>query len=225
MISNLQKAYVIHSRAYKETSLIVTFLTEKKGKITAVAKGAKRKNSRLSGNLEPFQCLNIDYQGKSDLKSLILAEPCEVFEDFFGSENLYSAFYINELINYLIAQADESIEIFDLYKKCIANLKKDNSIETTLRDFELNILSVLGYEINFQSDYVSNEPIISGFNYKYSPQSGFMKSQSGYDGKMLNEINERKFSKDSLRACKEINRSTINYYFEELNIKSRIFFK
>ena len=49
MISNLQKAYVIHSRPYKETSLIVTFLTEKKGKISAVAKGAKRKNSRLSG--------------------------------------------------------------------------------------------------------------------------------------------------------------------------------
>ena len=62
MISNLQKAYVIHSRPYKETSLIVTFLTEKKGKITAVAKGAKRKNSRLSGNLEPFQCLNIDFR-------------------------------------------------------------------------------------------------------------------------------------------------------------------
>ena len=50
MISNLQKAYVIHSRPYKETSLIVTFLTEKKGKISAVAKGAKRKNLRLSGN-------------------------------------------------------------------------------------------------------------------------------------------------------------------------------
>ena len=152
MISNLQKAYVIHSRPYKETSLIVTFLTENKGKITAVAKGAKRKNSRLSGNLEPFQCLNIDYRGKSDLKSLILAEPCEVFEDFFGSENLYSAFYINELINYLIAQSDESIEIFDVYKDCISNLKKNNLVEEVLRNFELNILSILGYEINFQSD-------------------------------------------------------------------------
>ena len=225
MISNLQKAYVIHSRPYKETSLIVTFLTEKKGKISAVAKGAKRKNSRLSGNLEPFQCLNIDYRGKSDLKSLVLAEPIEVFEDFFGSENLYSAFYVNELINYLIAQADESMEIFDLYKKCISNLKRNNQIEKILRDFELNILSVLGYEINFLSDHDSNEPIMNGLRYKYSPQSGFSKSEQGYDGKILNEINERKFSKNSLQACKEINRTTINYYFEELNIKSRIFFK
>ncbi len=225
MISNLQKAYVIHSRPYKETSLIVTFLTEKKGKISAVAKGAKRKNSRLSGNLEPFQCLNIDYRGKSDLKSLVLAEPIEVFEDFFGSENLYSAFYVNELINYLVAQADESMEIFDLYKKCISNLKRNNQIEKILRDFELNILSTLGYEINFLSDYDSNEPIMNGLRYKYSPQSGFSKSEQGYDGKILNEINERKFSKNSLQACKEINRTTINYYFEELNIKSRIFFK
>lgn len=225
MISNLQKAYVIHSRPYKETSLIVTFLTEKKGKISAVAKGAKRKNSRLSGNLEPFQCLNIDYRGKSDLKSLVLAEPIEVFEDFFGSENLYSAFYVNELINYLVAQADESMEIFDIYKKCISNLKRNNQIEKILRDFELNILSTLGYEINFLSDYDSNEPIMNGLRYKYSPQSGFSKSEQGYDGKILNEINERKFSKNSLQACKEINRTTINYYFEELNIKSRIFFK
>lgn len=225
MISNLQKAYVIHSRPYKETSLIVTFLTEKKGKISAVAKGAKRKNSRLSGNLEPFQCLNIDYRGKSDLKSLVLAEPIEVFEDFFGSENLYSAFYVNELINYLVAQADESMEIFDIYKKCISNLKRNNQIEKILRDFELNILSILGYEINFLSDYDSNEPIMNGLRYKYSPQSGFSKSEQGYDGKILNEINERKFSKNSLQACKEINRTTINYYFEELNIKSRIFFK
>lgn len=225
MISNLQKAYVIHSRPYKETSLIVTFLTEKKGKISAVAKGAKRKNSRLSGNLEPFQCLNIDYRGKSDLKSLVLAEPIEVFEDFFGSENLYSAFYVNELINYLVAQADESMEIFDIYKKCISNLKRNNQIEKILRDFELNILSVLGYEINFLSDYDSNEPIMNGLRYKYSPQSGFSKSEQGYDGKILNEINERKFSKNSLQACKEINRTTINYYFEELNIKSRVFFK
>ena len=225
MISNLQKAYVIHSRPYKETSLIVTFLTENKGKVTAVAKGAKRKNSRLSGNLEPFQCLNIDYRGKSDLKSLILAEPCEFFEDFFGSENLYSAFYVNELINYLIAHADESIEIFDVYKNCISNLKKNSPIEEVLRNFELNVLSILGYEINFQSDYVDNKPITNGLIYKYSPQSGFSKSDKGYDGKIINEINERRFSKDSLQACKEINRTTINYYFEELNIKSRIFFK
>ena len=79
------------------------------------------------GNLEPFQCLNIDYRGKSDLKTLALAEPSEAFEDFFGSENLYSAFYVNELINYLVAQADESMEIFDICKNIFESKKKQSN--------------------------------------------------------------------------------------------------
>ena len=41
-------------------------------------------------------------------------------------------------------------------------------------------------EINFLSDYDSNEPIINGLSYKYSPQSGFSKSEQGYDGRILN---------------------------------------
>lgn len=225
MDSNYQKAFVIHSRPYKETSLIVTFLSEKNGKINAVAKGAKRKNSKLSGNLEPFQCLNIDFRGRSDLKTLYLAEPCEVFKDFIGSENLYSAFYINELINFLLTQSEESAELFGIYKNCISNLKDEKSIETILRNFELDLLGVLGYEINFSTEYGTNNDLESEQKYKYSPQSGFSKSSDGFDGKVLNEISNRIFSKDALAASKEINRKTIEYYFEELNIKSRVFFK
>ena len=225
MESNFQKAFVIHSRPYKETSLIVTFLSERNGKINAVAKGAKRKNSRLSGNLEPFQCLNIDFRGRSDLKTLYLAEPCEVFEDFVGSENLYSAFYINELINFLITQSEESVDLFNIYKRCISKLKKDLSIEEILRNFELDLLGVLGYEINFFNEYDTNMEIQSDKYYRYSPQSGFSKSEDGFDGKVLNEISQRIFSDESLAASKEINRMTIEYYFEELNIKSRVFFK
>ena len=225
MDSNYQKAFVIHSRPYKETSLIVTFLSENNGKINAVAKGAKRKNSRLSGNLEPFQCLNIDFRGRSDLKTLYLAEPCEVFNDFKGSENLYSAFYINELINFLITQSEESAELFDIYKNCLSNLKDKKSIENILRNFELDLLGVLGYEINFSTEYGTNNDIDFEQKYKYSPQSGFSKSVSGFDGKILNEISKRSFSREALIASKEINRKTIEYYFEELNIKSRVFFK
>ena len=69
---NKQKAFVIHSRPYKETSNIVTFLTEKHGKVDAIAKGAKRKKSKFSGNLEPFHLVSIDYGGRSNLKTLFL---------------------------------------------------------------------------------------------------------------------------------------------------------
>ena len=100
MQSNIQEAFVIHSRPYKETSLIVTFLCRTAGKISAVAKGAKRKKSKFAGHLEPFQLLNIDFRGKSYLKTLYLAETTEPYKDFLVKESLYSAFYINELMNF-----------------------------------------------------------------------------------------------------------------------------
>ena len=42
MRSNLQEAFVIHSKPYKETSLLVTFFSSEDGKLSAIAKGAKR---------------------------------------------------------------------------------------------------------------------------------------------------------------------------------------
>ena len=51
MDTNKQKAFVVHSKPYKETSLIVTFLTERNGKVDAVAKGAKRKNQNFLATL------------------------------------------------------------------------------------------------------------------------------------------------------------------------------
>ena len=225
MQSNIQEAFVIHSRPYKETSLIVTFLCRTAGKISAVAKGAKRKKSKFAGHLEPFQLLNIDFRGKSDLKTLYLAETTEPYKDFLVKESLYSAFYINELMNFLLLHSDESEQLFSLYKDCIKDLKTQDNVEAILRDFELNILANLGYQIDFFNDLDSGEEINTEKNYKYSPQSGFRESNEGYDGKIIIDIGNRNFSPEALKLSKEINRKAIEYYFEELNIKSRVFFK
>ena len=159
MQSNIQEAFVIHSRPYKETSLIVTFLCRTAGKISAVAKGAKRKKSKFAGHLEPFQLLNIDFRGKSDLKTLYLAETTEPYKDFLVKESLYSAFYINELMNFLLLHSDESEQLFSLYKGCIKDLKTKDNVEAILRDFELNILANLGYQIDFFNDLDSGKEI------------------------------------------------------------------
>ena len=225
MQSNIQEAFVIHSRPYKETSLIVTFLCRTAGKISAVAKGAKRKKSKFAGHLEPFQLLNIDFRGKSDLKTLYLAETTEPYKDFLVKESLYSAFYINELMNFLLLHSDESEQLFSLYKGCIKDLKTKDNVEAILRDFELNILANLGYQIDFFNDLDSGKEIDTKKNYKYSPQSGFRESKEGYDGKIITDIGNRNFSSEALKLSKEINRKAIDYYFEELNIKSRVFFR
>ena len=68
------------------------------------------------------------------------------------------------------------------------NLKDEKSIETILRNFELDLLGVLGYEINFSTEYGTNNDLEPEQKYKYSPQSGFSKSSDGFDGKILKFI-------------------------------------
>ena len=58
-MKNIQDAFVIHARAYKETSLLLKIFTRNDGLINAIAKGAKRKKSKFSGYLEPFQLIEL----------------------------------------------------------------------------------------------------------------------------------------------------------------------
>ena len=128
-------------------------------------------------------------------------------------------------MNFLLVQSEESNELFKFYKKCIEELKIKENVEPILRNFELDILKNLGYQIDFFNDLDSGKEISSDKKYKYSPQSGFRESNDGYDGKIITEIGNRNFSAEALKLSKEINRKAIEYYFEELNIKSRVFFR
>ena len=85
------------------------------------------------------------------------------------------------------------------------------------------MMKVLGYEINFQSDYRSGDPLDANSFYTYAPQMGFTISDSGYSGEQLIEIREKKFSKENLELAKQIIKQTLDFYFEELNINSRSF--
>ena len=71
-------AYVLHSRPYRETSLLVDLFTLEQGKISAVARGARRAGSRMRATLQPFQSLHMGWQGRSELKNLSQAETSEI---------------------------------------------------------------------------------------------------------------------------------------------------
>ena len=63
-------AFVLHTYAYRETSLIVETFTRLHGRVVMVAKGAKRPKGTLRGVLNPFQSLVLVWFGKSEMKTL-----------------------------------------------------------------------------------------------------------------------------------------------------------
>ena len=64
---NNDNCFLLHQRAYGETSIIADVFTQNSGKISFVAKGAKKPKSKFFGYLVPFQKLNVTYSGRSCL--------------------------------------------------------------------------------------------------------------------------------------------------------------
>ena len=96
--SDWDECFLLHHRPHGETSLIVDVFTKKNGKMSIIAKGAKKPKSKFFGYLTPFTKLKITYTGRSELKTLT-----NIDRDFSESTNSlsktsYSLLYINELL-------------------------------------------------------------------------------------------------------------------------------
>lgn len=69
-----QRAFVLHSRPWSETSLMLDVFTEESGRVRLVAKGARSKRSTLKGALQPFTPLLLRFGGRGEVKTLRSAE-------------------------------------------------------------------------------------------------------------------------------------------------------
>ena len=68
-----QPGWVLHTWPWRETSLIAEVLTCEQGRLSLVAKGARRPTSPLRGQLMAFQPLLLSWHGAGELKTLTLA--------------------------------------------------------------------------------------------------------------------------------------------------------
>ena len=100
-----QPAFVLHTFAYRETSLIVEAFTAEYGRVAMVARGAKRPRSELRGLLQGFQPLLLSWSGQRELKTLLRAEWRGGLPRVGGSA-LVCGFYLNELLLKLLPRED-----------------------------------------------------------------------------------------------------------------------
>ena len=91
---SLEPAFVLHTRPYQETSILVDFFTRSYGRLNAIAKGAKRPKSPLRSVLTPASKLSVTLTGKSDLKTLSSVEIIDQFQLNVGV-SLNSVIYVN----------------------------------------------------------------------------------------------------------------------------------
>lgn len=116
-----QRAFVLHSRPWSETSLMLDVFTEESGRVRLVAKGARSKRSTLKGALQPFTPLLLRFGGRGEVKTLRSAEAVSLALPLSGI-TLYSGLYINELLSRVLEYETRFSELFFDYLHCIQSL-------------------------------------------------------------------------------------------------------
>lgn len=139
-----QPGWVLHTWPWRETSLIAEVLTRAHGRLSVVAKGARRPTSALRGQLMAFQPLLLSWHGAGELKTLTQAL-WQGGLPRLGGEALLCGYYLNELILKLTAREDPHPGLFAAYGEALAELATQDNPAPALRRFELALLTELGY--------------------------------------------------------------------------------
>lgn len=165
------RAYVLHSRPFKNSSLILEVFTEQHGRLDLVAKGARRSESTYQGLLQPFSPLFIVWGGRSELKTLYKAEALSLTQ-FMKGERLFAAFYVNELLMYLLHKHEAHPDLFTRYSQCLQQIAGQDDLEICLRYFELDMLNELGYGPVLDYAHDNDEPVQATGQYHYHLERG-----------------------------------------------------
>jgi DNA repair protein RecO (recombination protein O) len=223
-VVHLQPAFILQHKKYRETSVIIDVLTKEFGVVSILARGVRKKKSKLAGLLLPFTALKISYIGKSDLKILTHAELDSLSFNLKGL-SLYCGFYVNELIYLFIHKYDPYPEVYTIYSRCLLLLSDSSlEVEETLRFFELDLIECLGYGVQLNYDNQTSTVVRAQVKYLFRGELGVVEHIEGYiDGDTLLALNARHtLNKEALYEAKKLMRQVINFQLQGKKLKSRL---
>ncbi|MBF7075063.1 DNA repair protein RecO [Glaciecola sp. MH2013] len=225
--------YVLHRRPYRETSLLVDFFTEQNGRVSAVAKGARGGKSDRKSLLQPMQNLNFELSGRSALRNLGRVES-NARPKALAQQALFCAFYLNEVLNRALPEAEPFKRLYAQYELSLDNLQSQSTtaalfqLEPILRNFEFVLLEELGYAPDFLYDTQNESEIKPEKSYTLLNEIGFCEASPqqahAIRGKDILNIHSQDWDSDALKAAKKISRIALRPILGEKPIKSRELF-
>jgi DNA repair protein RecO (recombination protein O) len=234
----LQPAYILHTRAYRDTSLLLDIFSQEHGRISLVARGAKGLRSRFKGVLQAFCPLLISWQGKTELMTLTSAEFNGVAQSLQGGA-LICGLYLNELLVRLLHRYDPHPRLFQVYQETLAGLQacyvdSSHDLQRLLRLFEKRLLSELGYALQLDCEGQDHLKIKPEQYYYFDPINGLFSAVQthGVDstkhlflGESLLALNvERLDEKNTLRDAKRLLRMALAQLLGSKPLRSRELF-
>lgn len=178
------QAYVLHQYPFSESSLILELLTREKGRIVAIAKGAKKPTSNFRALLLPLQLLRLEYtyteSENGEIGTIRGAEraggPATPRD-----EALLAGMYLNELLMKMMVRGEPNAAVFDSYHTTLHVLSHapGAALEVVLRSFELVLLRQLGMLPDLRMQTQEQLPVEPLARYALLPEVGLHAIRDG----------------------------------------------
>lgn len=162
MSTEKTEGLVIRLADFSETSKVVTLFTHDHGKISTIAKGARRLKSAFEIALDLLTRCEIVFIHKSSggLDILTEARLLSRFKPFQRNlSSLYGGYYVAELLNDLTEEGDPHRFLYEEACSTLQALAEGDSPRLRVLRFELTMLREIGQLPTFEACMGCDEPV------------------------------------------------------------------
>jgi DNA repair protein RecO (recombination protein O) len=214
--------YVLHRRAFGESSVTLELFTERLGRVAAIAKGARSiapksgKDALSAGTRYQFSLA-----GNGELLQLRRFEASQVSPLLQGEASL-ALMYVNELLVHLLPRGDSYLQVLLAYQELLPVLSQ-HSLAFKLRCFEKTLLDSLGYGIDFSQD-IDGTNICADQHYRLDVDAGFVLTQAqalnALTGQTILAFFDASLARGQTAGMRTLMRSLISPRLEGRTLKS-----
>ena len=230
MAGDLIPAWVLHRRPYGDNGCLLELLTIEMGRVSAVARGIRRKarGGTINGLAQPFRPVLVALSGRGDLQNLRQIEAAGAASMLLG-QRLFSGLYVNELMLRLLPRFDPMPDLFAMYSQVMSSLPH-GEVESVLRPFEMQLLMDIGYHLDIDSDCFG-EALNLEHTYMLDPDRGLIAAIAGSTeelmlGSHLQQLSLQRSSGEDLddqsrRLLKRLTRQALAHRLGPRPLRSR----
>ena len=201
---NFTPCFILHRRNFSETSFILEIFSRDYGRVSIIAKGAKKGKKYQGVNFDLYQKYNVSWISRNELGTLTGIDilPSEYS---FVADKAITGFYINEIILKLLYKDEPHPELFDMYELTLNRLFSSENEKIILRYFEKILLQSLGYGVLLDHDVETGQSIIPTSEYYYKIDSGPSLEISSGEGIKISGKTLCELDNETLTDVKNIN--------------------
>lgn len=217
----LEPAWVLHARAWRDTSLLLETFTRDHGRVGMVARGVRGPRGRFRGLLQPLQPVLLSWSGRGELKTVSGCEaagPVVMLRD----EAMLSAWYVNELLLRVLQRDDSHPALFAAYGEVMHGLA--HGAPATLRLFEKRLLDELGWGADYDRVADDGSAVIADAEYEFAPDRGVVKAGGSLrvsGATLLALAHEELEGASVLREAKRLLRVAVDAHLGDQPLRSR----